>query len=169
MTNDDTARLLEVVSRFDTAMLVTHDGRGELRARPLTLADARSDGTLWFFTSTDSGKAFEIERDTRVAVVFESGSRFVSVTGRASLERAHELMRELWHESFRPWFPGGHEDSRAVAVEVTPLAAEVWDLAGVNGLAYEVHALKALISGETASDEPNARYHQKLELRHIGH
>ncbi len=158
------SRLFDVLSSFKTAMLVTHDAHGGLRARPLRVAEIESDGTLWFFTAADSGKALEIESDQRVGVVFQDGRRFVSITGAASLERSPELLERLFSEELRPWFPDGAQDPHAVALRVSPLAAELWDLHGVNGLFYAAHAAKALVKGERASDDADARYHQKMAL-----
>ena len=152
-----------IVDRFDTAMLVTRDGRGELRARPLTIAQRDSDGSLWFFTSIESGKAFEIDRESSVAVVLQGKRRFVSISGRAELVREQARLEELWRESFRPWFPNGPLDSSAVAVRVTPVAGEYWDLSGSAGLAYMGAAIASVFSGEKMSDAPEASYHGRVQ------
>jgi general stress protein 26 len=155
------ARLIEALSQFKTAMLVTHDGNIGLRARPLTIADHDSDGSLWFFTSSSSSKAFEVSRDAHVAVVMQDERRFVSVSGFARLERSPERLERLWRESFRPWFPAGAKDENAVALQVKPVAAEVWDLTGTKGVAYVLQALGALVSG-TRAENPSASYHVKV-------
>ncbi|MCA9595133.1 MAG: pyridoxamine 5'-phosphate oxidase family protein, partial [Myxococcales bacterium] len=53
MNTNETSHLLDVVSQFETAMLVTHDLSGMLRARPMSIAEVEKNGTLWFFTAHD--------------------------------------------------------------------------------------------------------------------
>jgi general stress protein 26 len=161
--NSKIDRLTEILSHFDTAMLVTHDEDGGIRARPLTVADHDADGSLWFFTASESGKTLEIRRDASVAVVMQDERRFVSVSGVARLDSSHERLKQLWRESFRPWFPGGPDDRSAIAVHVEPIAAEIWDLTGSKGMAYALHALRALVSRNRADTPPDASFHVKVE------
>ncbi len=51
-------KLLEILKKFRTAMLVTHASHGALRARPMALVKVDGDtGDVWFMTSIDSGKS----------------------------------------------------------------------------------------------------------------
>ena len=155
MNTNETSHLLDVVSQFETAMLVTHDLSGMLRARPMSIAEVEKNGTLWFFTAHDSGKAPELEKDSRVAVVMQGPSRYVSITGTARLTREPERLERLWRESWRPWFPGGAQDATAVAVRVLPVAAEYWDLSGLSGVRYVADALGAMVRRQRARNTAN--------------
>lgn len=161
--NEKLDQLREAMSDFKTAMLVTHDAEQGLRARPLEIAECDSDGKLWFFTASDSGKVVEIQRDANVAVVMQAPRRFISVSGSARFDSSLERRRQLWRESFRPWFPGGAEDPNAVALEVVPVSAELWDLRGKNGLEYALHAITAVVSGKRASDKSDGGYHVEVQ------
>src|SRR5213592_4464512 len=85
-------RLSELVSRFDTAMLVTRTDSGGIRARPLSIADSGEDGALYFSTAIESPKVEELEQDPHVAVVMQSRRRYVSISGVAHLVRDRALI-----------------------------------------------------------------------------
>lgn len=156
-------QLREAISHFSTAMLVSADVVVGLRARPLSIAEHGSDGSLWFLTASDSGKVFDIQEDAQVAVVMQSERRFISLSGFARLDASAERRKALWRESFRPWFPKGPDDGSAIALEVIPKSAELWDLSGGNGIRYVLRALGALVSGKPASDAPDGRYHVQVK------
>src|ERR1700733_10713712 len=77
----------KLIAGFDTAMLVTLGTGGDLRSRPLSIAEKRKDDTLYFATSIDSGKVGEIEHNSNVNVAMQDGRRFVSLTGQARIVR----------------------------------------------------------------------------------
>lgn len=80
------AKLKELTEGIDFCMLTTIDS-GHLRSRPMSTQQADFDGDLWFFTSDDTHKVQEIEKDNRVCVAYSkpSDSTYVSVNGRASV------------------------------------------------------------------------------------
>ncbi len=171
MTQDKLERLIDAIKKFDTAMLVTHDEEGLLRTRPLRIMRCDDDGTLWFVTARESGKVFEIRKDARVNVVLQSGSRYVSVSGTATVDADRTRVAELWHESLRPWFPGGKDDESAVALRVDPITAEYWDTSGQSGMRYWVDALEAVATGSRVSEEGDSDYHISVgteDKRHKG-
>ena len=149
------AHLREVVADFETAMLVTRNHQGEIRARPLALAkpdegaDVLEDGMLYFPTSLSSPKIEEIAADARVAVTMQDKRRFVSISGTARILSDRGLVDRLWSESWKVWFPRGKEDPELCLLEVTPTAAEYWDQKGGKGLAYLFEAAKAYVQGTT--------------------
>lgn len=169
MAKDKVERLIDAIKKFDTAMLVTHDEEGLLRTRPLRIMRCDDDGTLWFVTARESGKVFEIRKDARVNVVLQDGSRYVSLSGTATIVSDRQRIADLWHESLRPWFPGGKDDGNAVALRVDPIAAEYWDTSGTNGLRYWVDALEAVAKGEPVSDERDTDYHISVGADDKGH
>src|SRR4051812_32638894 len=61
--------LLALLSEFDTAMLVTLEDDGTMRARPMGLQQERlADCDLWFVTADETRKTDEIERHHAVNV-----------------------------------------------------------------------------------------------------
>ena len=159
------AHLREVVSDFETAMLVTRTPVGEVRARPLALAasetgaDMLEDGVLYFPTSLASPKIEEIAADRRVAVTMQDKRRFVSISGTARILTDRALVDRLWSEAWKVWFPDGKEDPELCLLEVTPTAAEYWDQTGGKGLRYLFEAAKAYVQGSPpeTTDEQHAK------------
>jgi general stress protein 26 len=166
MLKDTSKRLRAVLRSFEDAMLVTHDERGGLRARPLAIAACEDDATLWFLTRADSGKIDEIVHDQRVAVVAQGKRRYLSVSGRVALSRDPVRLRQLWNRRFLPWFPGGASDPLIVALRVEVEAAEMWDLRGLRGLAYLGQAVWAILRGARASDADDSVHHDRIPPRY---
>jgi general stress protein 26 len=138
-------------------MLVTRGDEHSIRARPLTIAEFDGE-TLWFATAIDSGKVDEIENDSSVAVVFAARRRYASISGRAAVVRDRARVRKLWKESWRPFFPDGPEDASIVLLQVRVESGDYWDLTGLSGVRYALHALRALISRRRASDAPGSHH-----------
>ncbi len=74
-------KLHELLADFGVAMRATHTVDGQLRARPMALAEVEPDGTLWFLTDRHSSEIGEIAKDDRVLVTMQSSARFVSLSG----------------------------------------------------------------------------------------
>jgi general stress protein 26 len=151
----------KLISGFDTAMLVTRTAEGDLRARPLSIAEKSGDGTMYFSTAIESGKVHELERDPCAAVVLQRPGKYVSLSGRAHLQRDRALIQKLWSESWRIWFPKGPSDPSLCLVVFEPQEADYWDAAGATGLKYFFEMAKAYVTKtRPPSDE---------DERHTGH
>jgi general stress protein 26 len=151
------AHLREVIADFDTAMLVTRSPDGELRGRPMALAQpGEGDATLYFPTSLDSPKVDEVRADPRVSVTMQDKRRFVSVSGQAEVTRERPLIDALWNDSWKIWFPDGKDDATLCLLAVTPTAAEYWDNRGAKGLGYLFESAKALFEKRRPHDDNDA-------------
>ena len=51
MTDDNTAKLAELLKKFRIAVLTTVDSDGTLISRPMAVQEAEFDGDLWFLPS----------------------------------------------------------------------------------------------------------------------
>ena len=145
-------KLNELIKDIDFAMLTTNDG-GVLRSRPMQTQEFEFDGDLWFFTSSNTHKAEEIERDNRVNLSYASpeDNSYVSVSGRASLVKDQEKIDELWSDIYKAWFPEGKDAPELVLLKVEVEQAEYWD-APSSMVAQALGFLKALATGESAND-----------------
>jgi general stress protein 26 len=165
-SDDETRRHFgKLVGKFTTAMLVTRTPQGELRARPLTVADAEPSGTVYFATSVESPKVHEIDVDAHVVVTFQSGKAYASLSGTARLSRDRSLIERLWKESWKVWFPNGKDDPSLAILIVSPTAAEYWDQGGLAGMKYALRALEAYVTGTKAPDGADPRQNAKVPLR----
>jgi general stress protein 26 len=160
-TPSERRRFVGLLRSFDTAMLATRTSDGALRARPMAIARVDDDGTTWFVSDADAPKAQEIGQRSEVAVVMQSDSAWASLSGRASTVLDRELLRAMWNESFRPWFPEGPDHPEIVLIRVEPAIGEYWDRRGARGLRHLWDAARAYASGRSP-DEDLA--HGKLEL-----
>jgi len=161
----DRGKFVEVLRRFDTAMLVTRATDGGLRSRPMALAEIEDDGTTWFVTGADTAKTDEIGPRAEVNVAFQASVSFASLTGDAELVKDAAKARKLWKEPWRVWFPDGPEETDLVLVRVRPRVGEYWDQRGAKGLRYAWEAAKAYAKGEKLGDNDDSpRGHGKIEL-----
>jgi general stress protein 26 len=167
MSSDEETRrhFGKVVGKFATAMLVTRTPHGELRARPLTVAGAEPNGTVYFATSVESPKVHEIDVDAHVVVTFQSDKAYASLSGTARLERDRSLVERLWKETWKVWFPKGKDDPSLAILIVSPTAAEYWDQSGLAGMKYALRALEAYFKHVKAPDGADPQQNAKVPLR----
>jgi general stress protein 26 len=154
---------LSMLQKFDNGILVTHTPDGELRGRPMAVADADEDGGLWFATGSDTGKVDEIAHDARVLVTMQSPTRYLTIRGRAELVRDRSKVDQLWNDAWRLWFDQGKDDPRLVLLHVRAEEAEYWDRSGLRGLKYAFKAVRSYAKGERAT-EADQDQHGKVRL-----
>ena len=157
-------KLRELLQDFDVAMLVTRTAGGQLRSRPMALADVQPDGTLWFLTQRDSGKLEEIAQDKHVNVALQSKLKFLSISGTATAVEDRAKVAEIWNESWKVWFPGGKDDPALLLVRVQGDTGEYWDNSGSNGIKYLIEAGKAYLSGTRPAVDNDPKIHGKVDL-----
>jgi general stress protein 26 len=162
-TSPDT-KLRELLEDFDVAMLATRTSEGQLRARPMALAEVEPDGTLWFLTDRHSAKVDEIERDVQVLVTMQSKMKFVSLSGTATPVEDRARVARLWKLEWQAWFPGGKDDPNLVLLRVVGDAGEYWDNSGTSGVKYLVEAGKALLTGTRPDVGGDPKVHGKVDL-----
>jgi general stress protein 26 len=157
-------RLRDLMAGFSTAMLVTRTDEGGMRGRPLTIADERDDGGLYFATALESPKVHELQADAHVAVVMQDHRRFVSVSGIARVVQDRALVDRLWSESWKVWFPAGKDDPSLCVVVVEPLEAAYWDMSGARGIRYVFEMAKAYVTGRRPPSDVDERHTAHVKL-----
>lgn len=164
MTTTPKKHLKELIADFSMAMFVTEAPNGQLRSRPMAVADADADGTLWFLTQRSSPKVDEIAQDSQVNIAMQSSTKYVSLSGRAMTVNDRAKIESLWNESWKTWFPRGKDDPNLVLVKVVGEMAEYWDNSGSSGLKYLIEAGRAYLSGTTPDVENDPKIHAKVPL-----
>ncbi len=157
-------KLQDLLKEFGVAMLVTRAHDGSLHARPMALAEAQADGTLWFITDRHSGKVDDLSGDNHVAVTMQSRTRFLSLSGVASPVEDREKVSRLWSAEWKVWFPGGKDDPSLVLLRVDATAGEYWDNGVTGGLKYLIEAGKALWKGGRPDVAGDPEVHGKVNL-----
>ncbi len=147
----------DLIKAVQVAMLTTIDW-GVLRSRPMQTQEAEFDGDLWFFTSTDTHKTDEIEKDRRVNVSYAApdSNTYVSVSGTAALVNDKEKIEELWNPIYKAWFPKGLDDPTLILLKVSVEQAEYWDSSS-SSIVQVVGFVKALVTGERADGGDHGR------------
>lgn len=142
---------------IDFAMLTTMDG-GKLRSRPMSTQKVEFDGTLWFFTSDQTHKVEEIEKDNRVNVSYAKpeDNVYVSVSGTAELVKDKEKIEELWNPILKAWFPEGLDDPHLALLKIRVEEAEYWDSPS-STLVQIAGFVKAIVTGEQAKGGENEK------------
>ena len=153
MTTEEMGKLDELINSFETAMLVTQSLHGDLRARPMAIAEYGGTGTLYFVTRAEDEKLEEILQSPEVAVTMQRDGCHLSISGTARILVDKALVEELWSSSMRLWFPKGVNDPEMTVIMVDPDWAEYWDRTGVRRMEFLWEAGKALLRGEKAQDD----------------
>jgi len=124
----DHAALASAIAGFRTVMLTSVGSGGRLHSRPLPLLEVDGEGTLWFFMDRTSQLAIDVLVHTQVAVIAtrtEVGT-YIAVSGHAVVRNEPALVRELWHEAYRCWFPRQIEESQLTMLCVLPDDIQSW-------------------------------------------
>lgn len=151
-------KLGELIEDIDFAMLTTIDTDGVLRSRPMSTQKAEFDGTLWFFTSDQTHKTEEIEKDNRVNASYSKpeDNVYVSTSGTASISKDRAKMEELWNPILKAWFPKGLEDPHICLLKVNVEQAEYWDSPS-STLVQIAGFVKAMVTGQRAEGGENEK------------
>lgn len=153
-------RLLKVIK---SGMLTTINSEDELCSRPMMLQkfDAET-GEVWFFTGKNTGKVFDIQRDSHVNIAFASpgASSFVSVNGAASIVDDANLKKDLWSPFLLAWFPEGLKDPNLTLLCVKVSSVEYWDSSST--FVQIVGFAKAVLTGEKY--KPSKSEHDHIDL-----
>lgn len=146
----DFEKLREMMKDIDLCMLTTVDESDDLHSRPMSVnGDVDDEGNLWFFTSSNSHKASEIERTPNVNVSFIDSDKqhYVSVSGMAELVHDRQKIKELWKPVLKAWFPDGPEQADVALLKVHLKKAEYWD-GPSSTIAQAVSFVSAIITGK---------------------
>ena len=105
----------------------------------------------------------ELDAHPQVNIAMQSGSRYLSLSGRAEVVRDRQLIEDAWSPAMKPWFPDGKDDPSLVLIKVDLDAGEYWDQSGTNMIRFLYQAGKAVFNNESFSDGPQS-LHAKVDL-----
>jgi general stress protein 26 len=149
-------KINELIKDIDIAMMTTMDDDGTLRSRPMSTQKAEFDGTIWFFTESDTPKVDDIhhEYDVNLSYARPDKQQYVSVSGKATLVRDRAKMAELWNPALKAWFPDGLDQANLALIRVDAEKAQYWDTPG-GLVATTIGLIKALATGQSAEAGEN--------------
>ncbi len=150
-------KIRELTHGIDFCMLTTLDG-GQLRSRPMSTQVFEFDGNLWFFTSDNTHKISEIEKDGRVNAAYSNAddNTYLSLSGRAEVVKDRAKIEELWSPILKAWFPEGMDDPHLCLLKVSVEQAEYWD-APSSKIVQLFGMVKAIATGQEADYGENKK------------
>lgn len=125
----DLRKLGELIDPISVAMLTTRAVDGSMVSRPLQTLKLDANGELIFFTAADSHKVAELTEAPEVNLAYaDPGSqRYVSVRGRARMDRDAGTIDELWSAPQKVFFPDGKDDPNLRVLRVGVRDASYWE------------------------------------------
>ena len=150
-------KIRELTEGIDFCMLTTMDG-GVLRSRPMSTQQFEFDGDLWFFTSDNTHKIEEIEKDNRVNAAYSNpdDNVYLSISGRAEVVKDKAKIEELWSPVLKAWFPEGLDDPHLCLLKIPVEQAEYWD--APNSTIVQLFGMvKAIATGQEADYGENKK------------
>lgn len=122
-------KLRELVEHITICLFCTELTELPVNTRPMGVQEVDDEGNLWFISSSDSNKNFEIKDDNRVQLFFSNtgDSEYFSVYGNATVFRDQEKIDELWNPIAKAWFEKGKEDPKVTLIKVEPSHIYYWD------------------------------------------
>lgn len=163
MTQTNMEQFVDLLDRFDNAMLVTRRGP-ELRSRPMAVGGHTDDGRIRFITRDDSAKLRELDEHDQVNVAMQGGDRYLSISGIARISKDKELIDDAWQSSQSAWFSEGRDDPHVVVLEVVPTYAEYWDRTGDSVTELVLDAARSAM-GMESDNTAETESHGDVDLR----
>lgn len=150
-------KINELTEGIDFCMMTTIDS-GVMRSRPMSTQEFDFDGDLWFFTSDNTHKISEIEKDDRVNVAYSKpdDNTYVSISGKAEIVKDRAKIEELWSPVLKAWFPEGLDDPHLCLLKVGVEQAEYWD-APSSSIVQLFGMVKAIATGTEADYGENKK------------
>jgi len=126
--------------------LVTMAAAGSVNTRPMGRLLHNADEDEWtirFVTDGRSCKTEDIQRDNKVALIFQHdpGDGYVTLIGRAALRREESEVRRRWKAAYDAYFPSELDRANAIFVEVAVERMELW-IRGVTPEPFGVQATR---------------------------
>ena len=127
----DLRKLGDMIDDIEVAMMTTRAADGSLVSRPLQTLKLTAEGELVFFTAADSAKVAQLtdDLDVNLAYANQSDKCYVSVRGRARIDRDPALIEELWSPAQNVFF-SGKDDPNLTVLRVRVRDAMYWESAG---------------------------------------
>jgi general stress protein 26 len=122
-------KLKELSEKARICMFITNlNDKSHLNSRPMGIQECDSEGNLWFISSKESRKNFEIENDNKVQLYFmnNSNSEYLSIQGEAYIYDDRATIEDKWSVMANAWFDG-KDDPNVSIIRVAPTEVYYWD------------------------------------------
>ncbi len=128
-SKDAVSKIKEMAEDIKTCMFCTELSVRPIPTRPMALQEVDDKGNLWFISSAESNKNFEIKHDDEVQLIFakNADAHFLSVFGKAIIYTDKAHVEEMWTPIAKTWFKDGKNDPNVTVIRVEPQDAYYWD------------------------------------------
>lgn len=122
-------KLKELSESARICMFCTNLTELPMNSRPMSLQECDQEGNLWFISSAESNKNFEIEEENKVQLYFmnNGNAEYLSIYGKAFIYKDKNTIEEKWSSLANAWFEEGKEDPNVTIIRVTPEETYYWD------------------------------------------
>ena len=120
-------KVRQFIQRAGVAMLMTIDEQGGHAGRPMLPLLLDDDPHIYFLTHQSSRKVAQLAIQPRIGLTITGAHCYVVVAGRANVLRDRAIIDQLWHPTYRAWFPRGKDDREAVALQVVVERINYWE------------------------------------------
>lgn len=147
------AKIKQMAEEIKICMFCTELTTLPITTRPMSVQEVDENGNIWFISSMQSNKNFEILQDDRVQLMFShiGESHFLSVFGNATIYRDKSKIEEVWSPIAKIWFEQGENDPDVSVIKVSPSDAYYWDTKEGKVVAF-LKIAAAAITGGNAED-----------------
>ena len=123
-------KVKQLVEKASTCFFCTSIKTGQpFTTRPMAAQKTDEDGNIYFLSASDSKHNAEIEQDPMVQLLFQGSSYdgFLTIYGKASINKNPATIKELWNPMMKTWFTEGIDDPRITVIEVAATEGYYWD------------------------------------------
>ncbi len=153
--NEEAAeKIKDLAKKAETCFFCTQIETGKpFATRPMAVQKIDDDGNVWFLSSDDSHKNSELSTYPYVQLLFQGSkhSDFMSLYGRATVNRDKEKIKELWEPILKTWFTEGIDDPRITVIKVEPEDGYYWDTKHGQIVAF-AKMIAGAVTGTTLDD-----------------
>jgi general stress protein 26 len=157
-------RIWALIEEIGICMLTTQ-AADSLHARPVEARASSADkaaGRIYVVTDVRSTKADDIAARPGVVLTFvdQRKKAYLSVTGRAQVQRDATKTRELWRKTDEMWW-SGCDDPNVCLLRIDAMTAELWDGPASDAVVVW-EFLKATVGGAEPALGQNRKITAKL-------
>ncbi|KDN55967.1 pyridoxamine 5'-phosphate oxidase family protein [Flavobacterium seoulense] len=122
-------KLKELSESARICMFCTNLTELPMNSRPMSLQECDQEGNLWFISSAESNKNFEIKEENKVQLYFmnNGNAEYLSIYGKAFIYKDRHTIEEKWSSLANAWFEEGKDDPKVTIIRVTPEETYYWD------------------------------------------
>ena len=152
-SNEAIDKIKEMAEDIKMCMFCTELSVRPVPTRPMSVLEVDDKGNLWFLSSKNSNKNFEIQHDDEVQLIFakNADAHFLSVFGKATIYTDRSHVADVWVPVANTWFEEGKNDPKATVIKVEPQDAYYWDTKSGKMVSMLKWALGAVI-GSSVDD-----------------